>query len=97
MEMLQPLEGAGNQKALHLLATEIVDQRVPVPMKALARVFMLIKRAAVKACQAPDIGRKMGRHPIEKHADTARMAAVDEIGQILRRAIAPGGENRPSG
>ena len=86
MEALQPVQSAGDQKIAHLVAAEIVDEGVPVPLKPLARVSMLVKRRAVEAREAVRIGGKMRRHPIEQHADACIVAAVDEQREFLGRA-----------
>jgi len=59
-------------------------------MIAFARVGMLVERRAVETRQPPDIGRKMSGDPVDDHADAGGMAPVDEIGEILGIAIAPG-------
>src|SRR3546814_20222979 len=45
VELLQPVQAAGEHEAMHLATTEVVDQRVPILMKTLARIFMLIQRS----------------------------------------------------
>ena len=82
---LQPVAGAGQQEALHLVALVIEDVRAPVLVLALARVFIFIERRAVETGEAMRIARKMRRHPVEQHADAGAMAAVDEVLQVIRR------------
>ena len=91
VEMLQPVERAGDQKALHLAAAEIVDAGVPVVVKAFARIGMLVERRAVEARQAVRIGGKMRRHPVEDDADAgARGSASTKRAKPSRRAEAAG-------
>src|SRR5690554_3955009 len=47
-----PLQGAGQQKIAHLVAPEVVDQRVPVRVKSLAGVLMLVQCRAAEAHEA---------------------------------------------
>ena len=98
VKMLQPVERAGDQEALHFAAAEIVDEGVPVLMEALARVVVLVERGAVEARQAVRIGREMRRHPIEDDADAGAVAGIDEAAQSLRAGRSGAvGANRPSG
>src|SRR5690242_7617506 len=86
MEVLQPIERAGNQEALHFAPTEIVDQSIPIEMKALARIEMLIERCTIKSSQTVGIGRKMRRHPVENDADIGAMHRVHKALQTSRRS-----------
>ena len=49
--LLQPVKRTRQQKVLHLVATEVEDQRAPVAVLALARVGMLIQMGAVEVAQ----------------------------------------------
>ena len=88
MEMLQPMQRAGDQEALHLAAAEIVDVGVPVLVEALARIEMLVEGGAVEAGEAVRVGREMRRHPVEDDADAGAMQRIDEAREVLRRAVA---------
>jgi hypothetical protein len=88
--VLDPFERARDEEAFHLVATEIVDVSVPVPVKALARILVFIERRAVEAGKAPDVGGKMGRHPIDDDADFRLMTAIDQRSELRRAAVAPG-------
>ena len=94
MEILHPVQGAGDEKAAHLAAAEIVDQRVPVVMEALARVGMLVECRAVEMGEAVRIGREVGRDPVDQNADAGGVAGIDEAAEALGRAEpAAGGEH----
>ena len=41
--------------------------------------------------QGEAVPRKMGRHPVDDHADAPLMQVVDQPGKILRRAVPVGG------
>src|SRR5262249_10131134 len=90
VEMLQPMERARDQEALHLASPEIVDGSVPVLGETLARIEVLVEGSAVEARQTVRIGREMRRHPVEDEADAGAMQAVDEAPETLRRAVASG-------
>src|ERR1700722_18182423 len=78
MEMLQPVECAGDQKSLHLAPAKIVDVGIPVAMNSLARIEVLIERGAVETGETMWVVRKMRRHPVENYADAGGMQRVDE-------------------
>ena len=71
---------------MHLASPEVIDQRVPVLMKALARIGVLVERAAVETREPVRIGRKMPWYPVEDHAQTGAMAAIDEARERRRLA-----------
>ena len=52
---------------------------------------MLVERRAVELPQAVAVAGEMGRHPVQHHADAVLVAEVDEVHEILRRAVAAGG------
>src|SRR4051812_17209371 len=88
MEMLEPVQRAGDQEALHLSPTEVVDQRVPVVMETLARILMFVERTAIEAHQPVRVVGEMRRHPIEDDADVSRMQRIDKAGKSLGRSVA---------
>jgi hypothetical protein len=53
-------------------------------MLALPRIRVLVERRAVEAGQAVRVLRKMPGHPVENHAETGLVAAVDEIPEVVR-------------
>src|SRR5882724_2867344 len=87
METLAPKERVGRQKIPHLVPAEIEDESAPVLVRALARVFVLVKAGAVKLRQRPVISREMRGHPVHQHPDAALVQRVDEELKILRRSV----------
>ncbi|MNS84263.1 hypothetical protein D3C72_1180810 [compost metagenome] len=75
---------------MHLGATEVVDQRVPVLVEAFERVFVFIQGGTVKTRQAMGVGGEMCGHPVQNHADRGLVTGIDEGGEIFRRAITCG-------
>src|SRR6266550_8687366 len=65
-------------------------------MRALPRVFMLIKRGAVKTSQSPVVSREMSGHPIDNHPDSSLMQCVNQELQILGFPV-PAGRRIKSG
>src|SRR3546814_81558 len=84
VELLQPVQAAGEHEAMHLATTEVVDQRVPILMKTLARIFMLIQRGAIEMRKAMLIRWKVRGYPVEQHADIGGMRTIDEATQAIR-------------
>lgn len=97
VEMLQPVDRRRDEEPGHFAPAEIVDQRVPVLMEALARVGMLIERGAVELGETVGVGRKMRRHEVDDNADAFLMAGIHEGGEILRLAEAARGREQPQG
>ena len=60
-------------------------------MLALPRVGVLVAGRAVELAQAVAVAREVGRHPVEDHADAVLVAVIDEVHEVLRRAVAAGG------
>ncbi len=91
VELVEPEQGAGHQELAHGVATEVIDVGVPVRVPATARIFVLVERRAVEAGQAVGIGREVGGHPIQNHADPRLVALIHEVFEIVGRAVAAGG------
>ena len=91
MIVLKPKQGAGNEKGPDFEAAGIKDVAVPVGMVAFAGIGVLEKVGAVEKGQAVAVGRKMGGHPVEHHADAVLVQPVNERHEILGRAEAAGG------
>ncbi len=89
-ELLDPVERAADEEVLHLVAAEVVDQRVPVLVEAFARVGVFVQRGAVELRQAVRVGRKVRGHPIHQHADALGMAGLDEACEAFGGAEARG-------
>src|SRR3546814_16317363 len=69
---------------MHLATTEVADQRVPILMKTLARIFMLIQRGAIEMRKAMLIRWKVRGYPVEQHADIGGMRTIDAATQAVR-------------
>src|SRR5215469_17297806 len=90
MIFVQPEHGAGHQEAAHLVATVVIDVRVPVGMEAEPPIRVLEKMRAVEVGKAVPIGREVRWNPIENDSDATLMQIVDEKHEILGRAVASG-------
>ena len=91
VEMLEPVQGRREHETVDLGAAQVVDQRVPVLVKAFQGVGVFVQRGTVKLRQAVGIGGEMRGYPIKDHADIGLMAGIDEPGEVFRRAKARAG------
>ena len=57
-------------------------------MVPLARIGVLVEVRAVEVAQAVLVAGEVRRHPVEDHADPVLVQVVDEIHEVLRRAVA---------
>ncbi len=85
---VEPEERVGNEVVDDLIAAVVVNERAPVGMRTLARVGMLVKMRPVELGEAKGVAREVGRCPVEKHANAGLVAAVDELHEFRRRAVA---------
>ena len=90
MVRVEPEERAREQEAAHLVAAVVEDEAVPVGVEALPRVAVLVEVRAVEVAEPVLVGREVRRHPVEDDADAALVQAVDQVHQVLRRAVAAG-------
>ena len=88
MVFFQPEHGVGDQEGLHLGLAVVVDAGGPVGMLVHHGVGQLVAAGAVKLIQTVLVLREVGGHPVEDDADVRLMAAVDELHELLRLAVA---------
>ncbi len=86
VEAVDPVKGVAIKEVGDLVPAEIVDRRVPVRMKALARIGVLVERRSIEVRQPLRVGREMRRDPIDDHAETGRVRLVDKSGEPRRFA-----------
>ena len=77
MKLAQPEECIGDQKITNFVAPVVENVSAPIGMLAFAWIKVLVKRRAVESSQRKRVFRKMRRHPIHNHADTALMQMID--------------------
>ncbi len=88
--MLQPVQGAGDEKGAYLVAAEVKLRRVPLGVKPLAWIGVLIKSSAVEGRESVWIGGKVPGHPIEDHAKPGGMTPIHEMSELRRGAVLGG-------
>ena len=88
MVAVAPTQGVGDEEVGHLIPTEVKDQRAPVLVLALARIFVLIKSRSIEAGQRPIVLGKVSGNPVNENSVAGLMQSVDEVLKIIRGAIA---------
>jgi hypothetical protein len=64
----------------------IEDEGVPILVVPFARIRMLVQMRSVEEHQTVAVAREMRRHPIEQHAQSGSVGAIDEITEVVGRA-----------
>ena len=90
MKAVAPEQRVGQEEIDHLVPAIVEDQGAPILLLPFARVFVLVERGAVEAGQRPLIAREVRRHPVNDHAHAGFVERVDQILEILGRAVAAG-------
>ena len=88
MEVLQPVQGVGDQEVAHLAAAEVEDVGAPVGVLAAQRGRILVQRGAVEAGQGEVILGEVGGDPVQDDADALAVEGVHQVTEIIRRAVA---------
>ena len=91
MVLLQPIQRAGDQEALHLAAAEVEHHGAPLLMFAALRIRVLVAGFAIKVVQAELILREVSRHPVHDHTNAGGMELIHKGHQVLGGAVAAGG------
>ena len=86
VELLQPVDGVGDQEVPHFVPPEVEDERAPVGLLAAARVGVLVQRGAVEPRQRPVVPREVPGHPVQQHADAGLVQRVDQVAEVVRAA-----------
>ncbi len=86
--LVEPEHGARDQEAADLGPAVVEDGAVPVGVPSLPPVRVLVQRVPIEPAEPMAVGREMRRHPVEDDADACLVQLVDEVHQILGRAVA---------
>jgi hypothetical protein len=85
---VEPEQRVADEEVRHFVSTVIEDQGAPLGMLSLPRVRVLVEMRAVEEGEAVGVPRKVGRDPVQDDADAVPVEAVDEVHEVLRRAVA---------
>ena len=89
--LLQPVQSAGDQEALHLAAAEVEHHGAPLLVLAALGVRVLIAGLPVKVVQAELVLGEVGGHPVHDDADAGFMELIHKGHEVLGGAVAAGG------
>ena len=90
MVLAQPEQRVGEQEVADLVAPVVEDQRAPVGVRAAPRVVVLVERGPVEAGEGEVVAREVRGDPVEDHAEPVLVQAVDELAEVVGRAVARG-------
>jgi hypothetical protein len=90
VELLEPVEGVGDEEVAHLAPAEVEDVGAPVGLVAATGVRVLIESEAVEAGQGEGIAREVPRDPVEDDANTVLVQDIHEVLEVVRVAEAGG-------
>ena len=76
--LLQPVQGAGDQEALHLAAAEVEHHGAPFFVLTALGVGVLVAGLSVKVVQAEAILREVGGHPVHDDTDAGLHASCPQ-------------------
>ena len=91
----QPVLGRRGQEAPHLVPAVVEDQALPVGVEAQPGIGVLEEVRPVELGQRELVGGKVGRHPVEDHADPGAVELVDQRHEVLGVAVATGRGEEP--
>ena len=86
MELLEPVEGVGDEEVAHLGPAVVEDVGAPLGVPAEPGVGVLVERQPVEARERPLVGGEVTRHPVEQHADAGAVQLVDEVAEVVGAA-----------
>ena len=84
VELLEPVDGVGDEEVAHLAAAVVEHQRPPVGVRPEPRVGVLVQGSAVELCQCPGVAREVRRHPVDDHPDTRLVQRVHQEAEVVR-------------
>ena len=81
---VEPEPSARQQEVANFVAAVVENQRAPVGMRSLPRVFVLVQAGSIKPSQTMPVCRDVSGDPVEQDADIRLVAVIDEITEIIR-------------
>ena len=88
VELLKPEQSVRDEEALHLRAPVVKVGRAPLPVLRALLIVGLVEILSVKMAQSLLILAEVPRHPVHDDADAIRMGGIDEVAEIVGRAVA---------
>src|SRR5918999_400106 len=69
------------------LAAIVENQRSPLGVLPPTRVLVLVQRRSIEAPQRKIVLGEMGRYPVQNDTKPGTVAVIDQVAEIIRRAI----------
>ena len=91
MEVLEPAQGAGEEKIADLGAAVVEDERPPAAVLPDARVLVLVKGGAVEARQGELVAGEVPGDPVQDHSEAGLVGLVNEMAKVVGVTEARGG------
>ena len=85
--LAQPEQRVRDQEVADLVASVVEHERAPVGVLAAARIGVLVQRGAVEPREPELVTREVRRDPVEDHPDVVLVQAVDELAEVVGRAV----------
>ncbi len=95
--VLEPVEGAGNEKGAHRRPGKVEGEGSPVRVSLLEGVRGLVEGGAVEPGQPMGILGKVPRHPVQDHPQPFLVGPVHEGPEVGRGAVSGGGSEEAHG
>ena len=86
VELLEPVQGVGDEEVAHLVAPEVEHERAPVGVLALAGVGVLVEGGAVEAGQRPVV---LGKWAGTQSTITPMPRLVEVVDEVRKSSGSP--------
>ena len=86
VELLEPVEGVGDEEVAHLEAAEVEDVGAPVGLVPAAGVGVLVEGQPVEPREGEVVPGEVAGHPVEDDPDAVLVEGVDEVPEVVRGA-----------
>ena len=86
VELLEPVDGVGDEEVPDLGAAVVEDERAPVRVRAEPGVGVLVERGPVELGQRPGVAREVRGHPVDDDPDARLVQGVDQEPEVVGRA-----------
>ena len=95
MIFIQPEEGTTNEKPSNLIAAIIEDEAIPIGVDSFTRIGVLDQMGSVEKGETMLVIGKMGRYPVQDHANVVLVEAVDKVHEVPGLTVSAGGGKIP--
>ena len=86
--LVEPEARTRGEERAHFVPAVVEDRARPVRVMALARIGVLVEVRAVEETEPVLVPGEVRRHPVEDDADARLVKRIDEVHEVLGRAVA---------